>query len=98
MREVKNGGVPPASTVSFIMLIHSNTGSGGAAADGLGVVAMPMSSRTQTEVIRNFFMGSLLLRYVNSWTGGPKSQWTAAELLPDFCRTDKPIREKNLEE
>jgi hypothetical protein len=60
---------------------------------------MPMSSREQTEVIReNFFMGSLLLRYGNSWMVGPKSQWTAAELLPDFCRTDKPIREKNLEE
>ena len=52
MREVKNGGVPSASTVSFMMLIHSNTGSGGAAADGLGVAAMPMSSRAQTEVIR----------------------------------------------
>ncbi len=34
------------------MLIHSNTGSGGAAADGLGVAAMPTSSRAQTEVIR----------------------------------------------
>src|SRR5580658_10316547 len=35
MRLVKNGLVPAASTVLFIMLIHSNTGSGVAAgADG----------------------------------------------------------------
>jgi hypothetical protein len=62
MREVKNGGVPPTSTVSFMMVIHSNTGSGAAAGDGLGVAAMAKSNRVQIERIREkFFMGSLLL-------------------------------------
>jgi hypothetical protein len=62
MREVKNGGVPPTRTVSFMIVIHSNTGSGGAAGDGLGVAAMPKSSRVQIEIIREkFFMRDLLL-------------------------------------
>jgi hypothetical protein len=45
-----------------MMVIHSNTGSGAAAGDGLGVAAMAKSNRVQIERIREkFFMGPLLL-------------------------------------
>src|SRR5215472_1253151 len=61
MREAKNGGVPPASTASFMILIHSNTGSGGAATASLGTAAILLSTKAQTAAIRiNFFMGFLL--------------------------------------
>jgi hypothetical protein len=57
MREVMNGLVPASSTVLFIMLIHSNTGSGGAATANLGTTTLLLSSNAQTVAIRkNFFM------------------------------------------
>jgi hypothetical protein len=57
-----NGLVPAASTVLFIMLIHSNTGSGAAAVAGRGLTAVPLSSKANIIAIpKNFLMGSPLL-------------------------------------
>jgi hypothetical protein len=88
MRLVKNGLVPPASTVSFIMLIHSYTGSGGAAADGLAVAAMPMSNSMQTAGIReNLFMRVPPFRGRTTFGWETEESmdcgWTVSRLLPD---------------
>jgi hypothetical protein len=46
---------PPAIAVSFIIPIHSSTGSGVAAASGLGAATMPLRIRSQNAAIRKLF-------------------------------------------
>src|ERR1700676_3579017 len=82
-RVVTIGLDPPASTVSFIIPIHSSTESGVAAAASLGAAIMPLRIRTQHVAIRKLLFICALL-----W-GRANMQRIAArvnELRLDWCR------------
>jgi hypothetical protein len=89
--------VPAVSTVLFITPIHSSTGSGAAAAAGRGLIAMPLSSKAHIVANpKNFLMGSLLWGNREFRIAQARCQGTEAGFFPDYCRTDKSMKENDL--